>query len=839
MADLGKLTVAIAADATSFHSTMSRVDKDMDGLGTKLGSVGKMATVLGGALAAIGLANFVKNVTMTAARTETLGVVLKTVGKNAGYSDDELSGYEKSVKELGITTQVTRTVLTRMMQAQIDLTHAEELANVARNAAVIANENTSDSLEAILHGITSLQPEILRTRGLVINLQAAYVKEAKTLGIATTALTTRQKQQIAMNEVLKAGVAIEGTYEEAMGTAGKKVASLDRLMEEASETLGKMFLPAFGKIVDTVSNFVETLSSPEMDKAMENIGKSLAGSLKDPLGAVGDLIEAFGKLPAGAIEAIIKISGAIVGTAGLVFALSKAVAMVQALSAAFAVLHVAALGPIGLIVAALGGLAYAGYKGNEAIENMLSGQEAGTKAAYEHAQAELELGKALYETGEITQDTYDELVAITDAHKKAYEAAEGLTDATKKEGEAVDDLEDHYARLQRKVKDGSHTTEEATEASRIYRKQMELTGDSVEAYGAALAYLEPAIEDVTEVWQEFADEIKSFSESKIDRLLLDLGNRAKQLEINIRVAGGKGADAAREYEDELEDVETQMYLLERQSDISFGAQKKNLGLVTDAAETAEDAYNDILSAMRNIADFAFPGEMAMSDQLFAMQQDAKRLELQILEMGGRGAEGVEPLEDELENLRRQMDMIRLQGELTWDPMRRLIERVMEPIQEMGLGEKLNSMLALSPETLSRLWEACDALGQQSTFISTLGQMEGRIVNPNLTPQYAEWEAQKQPGETLEDFSRHLAAIGAPSFQYGGIVPGPIGMPKLVMAHGGEEFAGVGNRLNAQNTANDNRSIVINVNGSGEPAGVVDRFVSDPRVMQHLRPRAAW
>lgn len=264
----------------------------------------------------------------------------------------------------------------------------------------------------------------------------------------------------------------------------------------------------------------------------------------------------------------------------------------------------------------------------------------------------------------------------------------------------------------------------------------------------------------------------------------------------------------------------------------------------ESAKDAKDELKELQDAMRGIAKLAFPGEAALSDQLFNMEQDSKRLKLQLLEMGGRGAEGAEPLEKAIEKLERQMDILRTKGELTWDPMRRMIERVVEPIQEMAFTEKINSLLTLDPDTLSRMKEAAGTLGTQLQFLQAMKSL-GAITNPNVESQYGEWSAARTArGESLdmEAFSRHQAAIGAPSFQYGGRVPGPIGMPRLVVAHGGEEFAGVGRRLGGggnQSTANDNRSIVINVNGAGEPANVLDRFVADPRVMQHLRPRPVW
>ena len=47
--------------------------------------------------------------------------------------------------------------------------------------------------------------------------------------------------------------------------------------------------------------------------------------------------------------------------------------------------------------------------------------------------------------------------------------------------------------------------------------------------------------------------------------------------------------------------------------------------------------------------------------------------------------------------------------------------------------------------------------------------------------------------SIEKEIARLQASGA-SYAYGGVVPGPIGQPQLVVAHGGEEFAGVGNKF---------------------------------------------
>lgn len=50
---------------------------------------------------------------------------------------------------------------------------------------------------------------------------------------------------------------------------------------------------------------------------------------------------------------------------------------------------------------------------------------------------------------------------------------------------------------------------------------------------------------------------------------------------------------------------------------------------------------------------------------------------------------------------------------------------------------------------------------------------------------------KAEGYTIEEI-REMAGGNLPGYEYGGIVPGPIGQPVPVIAHGGEQFLGVGN-----------------------------------------------
>lgn len=236
---------------------------------TMQSQLGKMAGGIAASLVGIGFTRFIGDLAMTAARTETLGIVLQSVGKVAGYTTTELQMQEDAVKKLGITTQAARTGLTQMMQAQMDVNQATKLARVAQDAAVIANMNSSDTMSLLLHGIVTLQPEVLRTAGIIVNLEQAYAKWAKAQGVTAESLTGTQKQTIALNEVLKAGERIVYTYEAAMSTAGKQWTSLPRYIEEAKNALGEAFLPAMLQGIQTFTAFLKVIA--ELPPGMKQI----------------------------------------------------------------------------------------------------------------------------------------------------------------------------------------------------------------------------------------------------------------------------------------------------------------------------------------------------------------------------------------------------------------------------------------------------------------------------------------------------------------------------------------------------------------------------------------
>ena len=205
--------------------------------GRLTGALGLLAA--GFALLKVG--DYIKESALLSARYETLGVVMEVVGRNAGYTKTQMMTATDAIARQGITMVESRESAVKLVQAHVDLKNATVLARIAQDAAVIGHLNSSDAFDRLVNGISRGNVLILRNIGINVNLQSAYRQMADELGKTTKELTENERVQARLNAVIERGADIAGTYEAAMGTAGKQLTSMQRYVQDLKTNIGETF----------------------------------------------------------------------------------------------------------------------------------------------------------------------------------------------------------------------------------------------------------------------------------------------------------------------------------------------------------------------------------------------------------------------------------------------------------------------------------------------------------------------------------------------------------------------------------------------------------------------
>ena len=280
----------------------------LGGIGGAFADIGKIAAgvlvsdVIGGLFRGIrDLAGvtyeFGKESILAASRVNELKIVNDVLAKNAGVSADAVQEQVDAVRNMGIEAAIAQGVVASMLRSNLDWTKSSEIARIAQDAAVIAGVNSSEATERIIHGITTMNPLILRNAGLIVDSAAAYEEYAKTLGKKASNLTTAEKQQAFLNATIKAGEGIAGAYTAAMDDPGKVLRSFPRYLDDIKVAFGSAFQNAFKDAIFFAADWTKSIGKAlepsgafyKILQRLGDIGSKVVGALIDTFGdfAVG------------------------------------------------------------------------------------------------------------------------------------------------------------------------------------------------------------------------------------------------------------------------------------------------------------------------------------------------------------------------------------------------------------------------------------------------------------------------------------------------------------------------------------------------------------------------
>lgn len=225
--------------------------------------------LVSGGFLAFEAVKMVKELADVAARTETLGIVLQTVGKNAGYTSVQLSDADKAVRKLGITADASRQSITQLLQAGLSIDFAKPLARASQDLAVITGVNSSETFKRLIVNIQQLDTLGLRFMGIMVDRERVFAQAAQETG---KAISGNLEKTVFANAVLAESAKLTGLYEAAMESAGKQLTSMPRFIENFKDALGTGLQPVYLQLIvgtqhvlDALTHLAESFHEPAIN----------------------------------------------------------------------------------------------------------------------------------------------------------------------------------------------------------------------------------------------------------------------------------------------------------------------------------------------------------------------------------------------------------------------------------------------------------------------------------------------------------------------------------------------------------------------------------------------
>jgi len=338
MAD-NKLELVVEVDANRANASIKSVNASLSSMesaavksarGAAQGIDGMTAAMVKGATAGNLLADAIKSAlawakdftvgsVMMAAENAKAEASLKALANAHGVGAAAAAKQVSAIEEIGFEYTEAAHAVQRLIVADLELSKAQGLAKLARDAAAVQNITAGEALESIVMAIESGASRGLRTLGLFVDFQKEMQIAQVQLG---RALTETEEKQIRYNSVMREGAKIQGAHAAASQTVEGQLGALRREFNNLREDIGAKFQDDFKALIGNL--------------------RGLVGWLRENT----DLLQKFG-------EVALWVSGALA-----TYALAD---KIMALAKSIAALQLASINPYALLAVGVVGAGFAIY----------------------------------------------------------------------------------------------------------------------------------------------------------------------------------------------------------------------------------------------------------------------------------------------------------------------------------------------------------------------------------------------------------------------------------------------------------------------------------------------
>jgi len=275
MAD-NRLELVVEVDTNRANASIKSVNASLSSMeaaavktarGATQGIDGMTAAMVKGATAGNLLADAIKSAlawakeftvgsVMMAAQNAKAEASLKALANAHGVGAAAAARQVAAVEEIGFEYTEAAHAVQRLIVADLELSKAQGLAKLAKDAAAVQNIAAGEALESIVMAIESGASRGLRTLGLFVDFQKESQIAQLQLG---RALTETEEKQLRYNAVIREGAKIQGAHAAASQTVEGQLGALRREFNNLREDIGAKFQDDFKALIGNLRGLVAWL----------------------------------------------------------------------------------------------------------------------------------------------------------------------------------------------------------------------------------------------------------------------------------------------------------------------------------------------------------------------------------------------------------------------------------------------------------------------------------------------------------------------------------------------------------------------------------------------------
>jgi hypothetical protein len=358
-------TVSVRLDLISkqFEQGLDDAKKKAQDFSKSIESAGRTMRNVGAGMTAAFTAPMVAmgvKAAMTAGRVDELDLVVRTLGKNAGYAEKEIDAHVESVRKMGIEAGASREIIAKFVTAQIDAADASKIARIAQDQAVITGMNSTETTMRLTDAIIQGRQQTFRSMMMNVNLEDSYKQLADTMGKHVDELTEAELVQARVNAVVEYGATVTGTYEASMESGTKQLRSYKRYIDDIFVAVGEYLTPAFNDLVFTGKDVLAWIKDLVSEGgALEPVLDGWGSALESVVGYLKSFLDVLMGLPPWMLQLGANLAGILAVSGPLLLVAGQAIITLPKLSAALSAVGIsswAALGPLAAVGVAIAGV---------------------------------------------------------------------------------------------------------------------------------------------------------------------------------------------------------------------------------------------------------------------------------------------------------------------------------------------------------------------------------------------------------------------------------------------------------------------------------------------------